>query len=80
MGKLWAVIKREYIERIVEAVNILRERYDYLFTTGGIGPTHDDITTDAVAKAFGVKVELNKEAEKILQKVKAQIKAGSSAD
>ena len=41
-------------EEIVAAVNALRTRYDYLFTTGGIGPTHDDITADAVAKAFGV--------------------------
>jgi len=41
-------------ERIVEAVNALRAANDYLFTTGGIGPTHDDITADSVAKAFGV--------------------------
>jgi molybdenum cofactor synthesis domain-containing protein len=41
-------------EEIVAALNALRARYDYLFTTGGIGPTHDDITADAVAKAFGV--------------------------
>ncbi len=41
-------------EEIVAAVNHLRERYDYLVTTGGIGPTHDDITADCVAKAFGV--------------------------
>ena len=39
---------------IVEAVNALRERYTYVFTTGGIGPTHDDITADAIAAAFGV--------------------------
>ena len=39
--------------RIVEAVNALRERYTYVFTTGGIGPTHDDITADAIAAAFG---------------------------
>ena len=41
-------------DRIVEAVNALRTTHDYLFTTGGIGPTHDDITADAVAHAFGV--------------------------
>jgi len=41
---------------IVAAVNALRARYDYLFTTGGIGPTHDDITADAIAKAFGVTI------------------------
>ena len=41
-------------EEIVDAVNALRARYDYVITTGGIGPTHDDITADSVAKAFGV--------------------------
>jgi len=41
-------------EEIVAAVNALRARYDYVFTTGGIGPTHDDITADAIALAFGV--------------------------
>lgn len=40
--------------RIVEALNALRSRYDYVFTSGGIGPTHDDITADAIAAAFGV--------------------------
>jgi molybdenum cofactor synthesis domain-containing protein len=42
---------------IVAAVNALRQRYHYLFTTGGIGPTHDDITADAVARAFGVEIK-----------------------
>src|SRR4028118_479625 len=41
-------------DEIVAAVNALRARYTYLFTTGGIGPTHDDITADCVAKALGV--------------------------
>jgi molybdenum cofactor synthesis domain-containing protein len=44
-------------EEIVPALNVLRARYDYVFTTGGIGPTHDDITADCVAKAFGVPIE-----------------------
>jgi molybdenum cofactor synthesis domain-containing protein len=43
-------------DEIVTALNHLRERYDYVITTGGIGPTHDDITADCVAKAFGVKL------------------------
>ncbi len=53
-------------EEIVAAVNALRARYTYVFTTGGIGPTHDDITADAVAKAFGVPIGHNPEAVKIL--------------
>ena len=44
-------------DEIVTALNALRARYDYVFTTGGIGPTHDDITADAVAKAFGVAID-----------------------
>ncbi|MDX5393526.1 MAG: competence/damage-inducible protein A, partial [Caulobacteraceae bacterium] len=43
-------------DEIVAALNALRERYDYVITTGGIGPTHDDITADAVAAAFGVEL------------------------
>ena len=53
---------------IVEAVNALRARNDYLFTTGGIGPTHDDITVDAVAEAFGVGVVIHPEARAILER------------
>ena len=51
---------------IVEAVNILRARNDYLFTTGGIGPTHDDITVDSIAKALGVAVVVHPEASRVL--------------
>ena len=53
---------------IVAAVNALRARYDYLFTTGGIGPTHDDITVDAVAKALGVGVVIHPDARAILER------------
>jgi molybdenum cofactor synthesis domain-containing protein len=52
---------------IGEAVNALRAKHDYLFTTGGIGPTHDDITVDAIAAALGVPVVINPEARKILE-------------
>jgi molybdenum cofactor synthesis domain-containing protein len=51
---------------IVAAVNALRARYTYVFTTGGIGPTHDDITADAIAKAFGVGISHHPEASDIL--------------
>ena len=57
----------DVIERIAEAVNALRAAYDYLFTTGGIGPTHDDITVDAVAHALGVPVVLHPRAKAILE-------------
>ena len=52
---------------IVENLNLLRSTYDYVFTTGGIGPTHDDITAQSVSKAFGIKYEIHKEAFKILE-------------
>jgi molybdenum cofactor synthesis domain-containing protein len=53
-------------DAIVEAVNTLRARNDYLFTTGGIGPTHDDITVDAIAAALGVDVVIHPEASAVL--------------
>ena len=52
---------------IISALNALRRRYTYVFTTGGIGPTHDDITADAVAKAFGVALPINPEARAMLE-------------
>lgn len=54
-------------ERIVETVNALRGPHDYLFTTGGIGPTHDDITIDAIAAAFDVPVVIHPQARAILE-------------
>jgi molybdenum cofactor synthesis domain-containing protein len=53
-------------DEIVAAVNALRQRYTYVFTTGGIGPTHDDITADTVAKAFGVPCEYDAKALSLL--------------
>ena len=54
-------------QRIAEAVNALRGAHDYLFTTGGIGPTHDDITVDSIAAALGVPVIVHPEARRILE-------------
>jgi molybdenum cofactor synthesis domain-containing protein len=54
-------------EQIVEAVNALRATHDYVFTTGGIGPTHDDITVDAIAAAFEVPVVIHPAARAILE-------------
>ncbi|HYD37366.1 MAG TPA: competence/damage-inducible protein A, partial [Allosphingosinicella sp.] len=57
----------DVIERIADAVNALRAGNDYLFTTGGIGPTHDDITVDAIAHALGVPVVVHPRARAVLE-------------
>ena len=54
-------------ENIGDTVNALRSAHDYVFTTGGIGPTHDDITVDSIAAAFGVPVIVHPEARQILE-------------
>ena len=62
----------DVLDEIVAALNALRHRYTYVFTTGGIGPTHDDITADAVGAAFGVPVvEDPRVIELLLQRIKA---------
>ena len=52
---------------IIDTVNELRKKYSYVFTTGGIGPTHDDITAESISKAFGIEYNFHKEAFKILE-------------
>ena len=54
-------------KKIVYTINELRKKFDYVFTTGGIGPTHDDITANSISKAFGVKYSIHPEAFKILE-------------
>ena len=58
---------RDDEQEIIECVNLLKNKYDYVFTTGGIGPTHDDITTASIAKAFNVELETNTTALAILK-------------
>ena len=62
-----ARIVADNAEDILAALNALRNRYDYVLTTGGIGPTHDDITADVVAQAFGVEISHNDEAVRRLE-------------
>jgi molybdenum cofactor synthesis domain-containing protein len=57
----------DVIEDIAAAVNALRVRYDYVFTTGGIGPTHDDKTADAIAFAFGAAIDVRDDARAVLE-------------
>ena len=66
-------IVHDDMDAIVEALNALRARNTYVFTTGGIGPTHDDITADAVARAFGVPIGPHPEAVKILKALFAEM-------
>ena len=54
-------------KKIIDTINMLRKNYDYVITTGGIGPTHDDITAESISKAFGLKYEIHQEAFKILE-------------
>jgi molybdenum cofactor synthesis domain-containing protein len=60
-------IVSDNMERIAKAVNELRGEHDYVFTTGGIGPTHDDITAEAVAAALGVSLKMNEQAARLLR-------------
>jgi len=62
-------------DEIVTAVNALRSKYDYVFSTGGIGPTHDDKTADAMAAAFGVGIDVREDARAVLE---AHYKGNSS--
>ena len=55
-------------EIIINTVNELKQKFDYVFTSGGIGPTHDDITAESISKAFRLKYEIHKEAYKILER------------
>lgn len=72
-----ARVVRDIPEEIIKAVNELRAKYDYVFTTGGIGPTHDDITTENIARAFNKKVIRHPEAVKKLEEYYAGRPAGT---
>lgn len=61
-------VVRDVEAEIIAAVNELRARYTYVFTTGGIGPTHDDVTTEAIAMAFGVEAPIDQRAVEAMRK------------
>jgi molybdenum cofactor synthesis domain-containing protein len=61
-------VVRDVEAEIIAAVNELRARYTYVFTTGGIGPTHDDVTTEAIAMAFGVEAAIDQRAVEAMRK------------
>ena len=67
-------------KKIIDTVNELRNKFSYVFTTGGIGPTHDDITAASVAKAFGLKYEVHQEAYKILESYYCLLYTSDAAD
>lgn len=67
-------------DMIVETVNALRVRYDHVFTSGGIGPTHDDITADAIAAAFGVGIDVRDDARALLEAALADHGTATTAD
>lgn len=62
------IILQDIEEKIINAVKLFSKNYNYVFTTGGIGPTHDDITAKSVAKAFNKRFVINNEAKKLLEK------------
>ena len=63
------VIIKDDKSRIIEKLNNFRKKYSFVFTSGGIGPTHDDITSDSVACALGKKLILNTEAKSVLKNI-----------
>lgn len=66
IGLREARVVPDVADEIVSAVNALRAKYDHVFTSGGIGPTHDDITADCIAAAFGVGIDVREDARAIL--------------
>ena len=72
---------KDNIKHIIDTVNQTRKKYDYIFTTGGIGPTHDDLTALSIAKAFKVKLVKNKKSFKPgYKKAIITLKKGQSID